>query len=110
MASVPISRTDVEAVLGAAQVGHILGVHARTVQRRRTAARKPTPLEAQRREKLHRIWKHLLDLYTPEHALQWLRSSVPALDDRHPLDIMAEDGGLDRVLDTVVRMSWGIPA
>src|SRR5579862_7770522 len=102
MASVPPARTDIEAVLSPAEVGRILGVHARTVQRRRATAHTPSPLEAQRREKLHRIWKQLLELYTPENAFRWLRSAVPALGDQRPLDIMAEDGGLDRVLDAVV--------
>jgi putative toxin-antitoxin system antitoxin component (TIGR02293 family) len=110
MAAVPVTRPDIEDVLGTAEVARILGVHPRTVERRRTAARKPGPLQAQRIEKLHRIWKQLLAIYTPENASRWLHSSVPALGDRLPLDIMKEDGGLDRVLDIVVRMSWGIPA
>jgi len=110
MATVPAIRSDIEEVLGTSEIARILGVHRRTVERRRTAARKPSPLEAQKKEKLHHIWKLLLELYTPENASQWLHSSVPALGDRCPLDVMTEDGGLDRVLDTVSRMSWGIPA
>jgi len=31
-----------------------------------------------------------------------------ALQNRDPLDVMAEDGGLDRVLDVIGRMNWGI--
>jgi uncharacterized protein (DUF2384 family) len=31
------------------------------------------------------------------------------LDNRRPVEVMTEDGGLDRVLETVGRMSWGIP-
>src|SRR5207245_679201 len=69
-----------------------------------------SPLETQRKEKLHRIWKQLLEIYNPENALLWLESSVPVLGYRRPVDIMAEDGGLDRVLDVVGRMSWGIPS
>jgi len=34
---------------------------------------------------------------------------VPVLQDRRPRDVMAEDGGLDRVLEVVGRMSWGTP-
>ncbi len=68
------------------------------------------PAGTQRREKLHRIWKQLLELYRPEHALDWLRSAVPVLGDRRPLDVMSEDTGLDRVLDAVARMKWGMPA
>jgi putative toxin-antitoxin system antitoxin component (TIGR02293 family) len=69
----------------------------------------PRPLEAQREEKLRRIWRELTVLFTRENAIYWLRHPVPALEYRQPIDVMAEDGGLDRVLDVVGRMSWGIP-
>jgi putative toxin-antitoxin system antitoxin component (TIGR02293 family) len=110
MATVPAIPLQIEEALGATEVARILGVHRRTAERRRTAAQRPKPLEAQRVEKLQRIWKKLLELYTLENDLKWLHSSMPALGDKRPLDVMAEDGGLDRVLDTVARMSWGIPA
>jgi putative toxin-antitoxin system antitoxin component (TIGR02293 family) len=103
-------RTEIEDVLGTAEVAHILGVHPRTVERRRAAVHRLSPLETQRKEKLQRIWKQLLELYNPENALQWLESAVPVLGYRRPVDVMAEDGGLDRVLDVVGRMSWGIPS
>ena len=51
-----------------------------------------------------------MDLFSAENAIYWLTHPVPALDDRRPMDLMAEDGGLDRVLETIGRMSWGIPA
>jgi uncharacterized protein (DUF2384 family) len=49
-------------------------------------------------------------LFTTENAIYWLTHPVPALEDRRPVDLMAEDGGLDRVLEAIGRMSWGIPA
>lgn len=111
MASLPRSRgPSVEEALGVAQVARILGVHPRTLERRRPLRKAPRPLEAQREEKLHRIWSELTGLFTTGNALSWLQHPVPALENRRPLDVMAEDGGLDRVLDTVGRMSWGIPA
>jgi putative toxin-antitoxin system antitoxin component (TIGR02293 family) len=109
MASLPAPRNpSVEEALGTSEVAHILGVHPRTIERRRTAGKAPRSLEAQREEKLRRIWQELTDLFTPENAIQWLRHPVPALQNREPLDVMAEDGGLDRVLDVIGRMSWGI--
>ena len=105
-----VKRRSIEDVLGTAELAHILGVHPRTVERRRAAVRRLSPLESQRKEKLHRIWKLLLEIYNPEKAVEWLESSVPVLGYRRPLDVMAEDGGLDRVLDIVGRMSWGIPS
>lgn len=91
-------------------VAQILGVHPRTVERRRSAGKPVRPLEAQREEKLHRIWNDLLKLFHSPDAVRWLNSPVPVLEERTPLNIMAEDGGLDRVLNVVGRMSWGIPA
>jgi putative toxin-antitoxin system antitoxin component (TIGR02293 family) len=70
----------------------------------------PRPLEAQREEKLYRIWQELTALFTPENAIFWLNRPVPVLENRRPVEVMAEDGGLDRVLEVVGRMSWGIPA
>jgi putative toxin-antitoxin system antitoxin component (TIGR02293 family) len=111
MASLPHTRDlTVEDALGAAEVARILGVHQRTVERRRVARKVLRPLEAQRDEKLHRIWRELMALFTTENAVYWLTHPVPALEDRRPVDLMAEDGGLDRVLEAIGRMSWGIPA
>ncbi len=111
MATVRATQPDIEDVIGTAGIARILGVHPRTVERQRAAAgRKLGSIQAQRSRKLHEIWKHLLKIYTPENASRWLHASVPALGGRRPIDIMAEDGGLDRVLDTIARMSWGIPA
>lgn len=111
MASLPHSRPlTVDEALGAGEVARILGVHPRTIQRRRDAKKGPRPLEVQREEKLHRIWRELNQLFTPGNAISWLRNPVPVLDYRTPVDVMSEDGGLDRVLDVIGRMSWGIPA
>ena len=113
MASLPHAQdvdVTVEEALGVAEVARILGVHPRTVERRRETRKAPRPLEIQRDEKLHRIWEELTDLFTAENAIYWLTHPVPALEDRRPVDLMAEDGGLDRVLEAVGRMTWGIPA
>jgi putative toxin-antitoxin system antitoxin component (TIGR02293 family) len=101
----------VEEALGVAEVARILGVHPRTIERRRGSKKTtPRPLEAQREEKLDRVWRELMTLFTPENAIYWLKHPVPVLEDRRPVEVMAEDGGLDRVLEVVGRMSWGIPA
>ena len=101
---------SVEQALGIAAVARILGVHPRTIERRRGASKGPRPLEAQRAEKLESLWQELTRLFTPENAVYWLEHPVPVLENRRPVDVMAEDGGLDRVRDVVGRMSWGIPA
>ncbi|HXM41296.1 MAG TPA: MbcA/ParS/Xre antitoxin family protein [Bryobacteraceae bacterium] len=111
MATVPHARDlTVEEALGAAGVARILGMHRRTVERRRRTPKAPRPLDVQREEKLHRIWRELTALFTTESAIHWMTHPVPALEDRRPIDLMAEDGGLDRVLEAIGRMSWGIPA
>jgi putative toxin-antitoxin system antitoxin component (TIGR02293 family) len=110
MASLPQSPWQpLEEALGVAEVARILGVHPRTIERRRMAGKAARPLEAQREEKLHRIWAELSGLFTAEDAIYWLKHPVPVLDNRRPVEVMTEDGGLDRVLETVGRMSWGIP-
>ena len=100
---------SVEDALGATEVARILGVHPRTIERRRAMHKTPRPLEVQREEKLHRIWRELIGLFTPANAIYWLKHPVPVLENRRPVDVMADDGGLDRVLEVVGRMSWGIP-
>ena len=95
--------------MGSTKVAHILGVHPRTVERRRSAEKRLSLLGVQREGKLHRVWEELLRIYSPDRAVRWLNSEVPALGRRRPLEVMAEDGGLDQVLQTVGRMSWGIP-
>jgi putative toxin-antitoxin system antitoxin component (TIGR02293 family) len=111
MASLPHAPPlTMEAALGAAEVARILGIHRRTVERRLRARKALRPLESQRREKLDRIWNELTGLFTSEDALYWLKHPVPVLENRVPIEVMAEDGGLDRVLEVVGRMSWGIPA
>ena len=111
MASLPKSHSpSVEEALGIARVAALLGVHPRTVERRHMSGKKLRPLEAQREAKLRRIWKELVDLFTTENAVRWLEGPVPVLEGRRPLDVMAEEGGLDRILDVIGRMSWGLPA
>jgi len=110
MASLPRPPDlSVEKALGVAEVAQILGVHPRTIERRRGMRKGPRPLEAQREEKLHRIWQELTMLFTPANAIYWLKHPVPVLENRRPVEVMAEDGGLDRVMEVVGRMSWGIP-
>lgn len=100
---------SVEDALGLTAVAHILGVHPRTIERRRVTCKAPRPLEAQREEKLQRIWRELIGLFGPENAIYWLKHPVPVLENRPPVEVMAADGGLDRVLEVIGRMSWGIP-
>jgi uncharacterized protein (DUF2384 family) len=66
------------------------------------------PLEAQREEKLHRIWRERIELFTPENAIYWLKHPVSVLENRRPVDVMAEEGGLDRVLEVIGPMSWSL--
>ncbi|HUS05617.1 MAG TPA: antitoxin Xre/MbcA/ParS toxin-binding domain-containing protein [Bryobacteraceae bacterium] len=99
---------SVTEALGSSVVAGILGVHARTLQRRRVSAHGPRPLEIQRAEKLGRIWSGLTRLFTKEDALLWLRIANPVLANRPPLDVMTDDGGLDRVLDVIGQLEWGI--
>lgn len=100
-----------EMALGRATVAEILGVHPRTLARHRQAGNVAhTGLFADRLTKMQEVWNGLLKIYKPENAVIWLQSEVPALGTRRPVDVMREDGGIDRVLETVARMGWGIPS
>jgi len=100
---------NVEESLGQKRVARILGLHPRTVHRRRVTLPSLRPLERQRQEKLDRIWRELTELFTVDNATEWLDKPLPALSDRRPTEVMEEDGGLDQVLDVIERMKWGIP-
>jgi uncharacterized protein (DUF2384 family) len=63
---------------------------------------------AARSEKLNCIWAGLLDTYTPHRAAAWLHAAAPALGNRRPVDVMSEEDGLDRVLELVTRLTWGL--
>jgi putative toxin-antitoxin system antitoxin component (TIGR02293 family) len=104
------SLAGVEGALGSATVARVLGVHPRTLARRTAAKQSLRPLDAQRQEKLVRIWRELHEIFTDENARRWLELPNPVLDERPPLEVMSDDGGLDRVLQVIGRMAWGIPA
>jgi len=39
-------------------------------------------LEAQREEKLNRVWRDLISSCTPANAIYWLKHPVPVLENR----------------------------
>jgi putative toxin-antitoxin system antitoxin component (TIGR02293 family) len=100
----------IEDELSTSELARILGILPGTLERRRKTGGASRSLESQREQKFHRIWKELTLLFTPADAVRWLKTPSPVLDHSSPIEIMAEDGGLDRVLDMVGRMSSGIPA
>src|ERR1700716_4226722 len=86
---------DVMEALGSSVVASILGVHPRTLQRRRVRTHGPRTLEVQRAEKLGRIWAERPELFKKEDAIRWLQISNPVVANRPPVDVMTDDGGLD---------------
>ena len=66
------------------------------------------PLAAERSEKLRCVWENLLDLYDARQAVQWLQSPAPALGGRSPIQILCDPDGLDRVLEAISRLTWGL--
>ncbi|HOL73256.1 MAG TPA: DUF2384 domain-containing protein [Bryobacteraceae bacterium] len=87
-------KSTVEQALGPAEVAQIAG---------------SGPSSGERLEALHCIWDGLLDMYTPRQAAVWLRTAAPGLENRRPVDVMREPDGLNRVLDLVSRLTWGLP-
>lgn len=86
-------KANLEKVLGREEVARIVGAG---------------PQAAERSEKLGCIWESLLDLYDPRRAVDWLETALPALGGRTPVEILCESAGLDRVLDMISRMTWGL--
>ncbi len=86
-------KTAVEKALGPGVATQIIGTGAQS---------------AARSEKLRCVWEGLLDTYNPEQAAAWLRTPIPALGNRRPVDVMLEPDGLDRVIESVTRLTWGI--
>jgi uncharacterized protein (DUF2384 family) len=86
-------KTAVEKALGPGIAAQIVGSGA---------------LSAARGEKLRCIWDGLLDTYNQQQAVAWLQTASPALDDRRPLDVMRDPDGLDRILEIVTRLAWGL--
>lgn len=86
-------KTAVEKALGSGVAAQIVGGGADS---------------AARSEKLRCIWEGLLDTYNPEQAVTWLQTAAPALGNRRPVDVMLEPDGLDRVLESVTRLTWGL--
>ena len=66
------SLAGVEGALGSATVARVLGVHPRTLARRSVAKQNLRPLDAQRQDKLVRIWRELHEIFTDENARRWL--------------------------------------
>ncbi len=87
-------KSTVEKALGPDEIAQIVGAGS---------------LSGVRTEKLRCIWEGLLDTYTPQQAAAWLQTAAPALRNRRPVDIMREPDGLDRVLELVTRLTWGLP-
>jgi uncharacterized protein (DUF2384 family) len=89
------SRDPLEAVieaLGCTVVAGIVGVHPHTLQRV---------------EKLGRICAELLALFQKEDAIRWLQIPNPVLANQPPVDVMKDEGGLDRVLDVIGQLQLG---
>lgn len=87
-------KSTVEKALGPNEIAQIVGAG---------------PPGGARMETLRCIWDGLLDTYTPQQAAAWLQTAAPALSNRRPVDIMREPDGLDRVLELVTRLTWGLP-
>jgi uncharacterized protein (DUF2384 family) len=67
------------------------------------------PSVAERGEKLRCVWENLLDLYDARRAVQWLQSPASGLAGRSPLQVLPDPDGLDRVLEAISRLTWGLP-
>ena|SRR5580658_905014 len=100
---------SIEEALGLDCIAGIVEIEPAFLKRRMASGRSVGRLQEQRLVKLYRIWDELQDLFTIDGAVEWMHKPHPALSGRSPKEVMQDDGGLDRVLDEIGRMKWGIP-
>jgi putative toxin-antitoxin system antitoxin component (TIGR02293 family) len=91
------------------QVLIALGIPKRTAARRKSMKGRLNSVESERVLRLGRAIAAAADvLGSREKAADWIRSKLPALDGSSPLDLLDTDVGLQRVLDILTRIEYGV--
>ena len=89
------------------QVAAAIGADESTLHRWRAGETEPRSVFLSRMDALHEFQQELSDLVKPEAAREWLRTPVPALDGRRPVDLL-EDGRIEPLTRLLMRMNLGI--
>lgn len=89
------------------QIAAAIGADESTLHRWRSGESEPRSVFRSRMDALNEFQQELLDLVAPGAAREWLRTPVPALDDRRPLDLL-EQGRIEPLTRLLMRMNLGI--
>lgn len=88
------------------QLAAALGADESTLHRWRSGESAPRSIFLLRMDALHEFQQELLDVVTPGAAREWLRTPVPALGGRRPIDLL-EEGRIEPLTRLLMRMNLG---
>lgn len=99
-------------IIKEAQIYDVLGISAKTMQRRSTsAARTLDPNASDRTLRLVSVTSLAIDvLGSQEAAERWLESPAIGLDRRKPIDLLQSSEGTEMVRTLLTRMDYGVYA
>jgi uncharacterized protein (DUF2384 family) len=88
------------------QIAAAIGADESTLHRWRSGESEPRSVFRSRMDALHEFQQELLDAVSPRAAREWLRTPVPALDGRRPLDLL-EEGRIELLTRLLMRINLG---
>lgn len=92
--------------LSSADIARIVGVAERQVRNWTSGGNTPSGRNRDRLLELHYVTRQLRDVYTRQGAEIWLHGRKRSLNDRRPVDLLAE-GAYDQVLAVIDRLNAG---
>jgi putative toxin-antitoxin system antitoxin component (TIGR02293 family) len=93
------------------QLARLIGVSVKTISRWEQEESRPSLLARQRIVEIQRVLQKAKELFKPGKAGEWLRTPNEILDGRTPLEELTQGSeGINRVLNLLNKLEWGIPA
>lgn len=84
------------------QLAAAIGADESTLHRWRSGESEPRSVFLSRMGALHEFQQELFDAVPPGAAREWLRTPVPALDGRRPVDLL-EEGRIETLIRLLMR-------
>jgi hypothetical protein len=88
------------------QVAAALHADESTLHRWRSGEAEPSPVYRGRLDALGELVSELLDTVTPEGAHLWVRTDIPALGGKKPVDILA-GGNIEPLVRVLLQLNLG---
>jgi putative toxin-antitoxin system antitoxin component (TIGR02293 family) len=90
------------------ELAELLGIPRRTLTKRQKDGIF-TRSESNALSRVARIYREAVSFFeNEEHALRWLKTPLPALDNRTPLSLLDTDPGAEAVSVLLRQLAWGI--